>query len=190
MRRVPPLLSLRRRAVAPALVCALAVLPACTSTQDVLEPSALVANDAANPLPQAQFPMAQGGDGQAQVAAIRTDARIRFAPLVGATNEASAPLAARMSARATARGIGLVGAEDGSATHIMKGYFSAIADKGETTIIYVWDVLDPEGNRLHRFQGQARSPGQGWASVTPQTMEAIADQTVDQLASWLVTRQG
>lgn len=177
---------LQRYLGVPAVLCLLAVLPACTSAQNVLEPSALLANDAANPLPQAQFPMASAGE--TQVAAIQTSARVRFAPLVGATADASTPLAARISSRAAARGIGLVGAEDSSATHIMKGYFSAIAENGETTIIYVWDVLDPSGNRLHRFQGQARSPGQGWASVTPQTMEAIADQSVDQLANWLVTR--
>jgi len=178
----------RHDARLPAALCVLAVLSACTSAQNVLEPSALLANDAANPLPQAQFPMASNGDGQ--VAAIQTTAKVRFAPLVGATADASTPLAARLSSRAAARGIGLVGADDSTATHIMKGYFSAIAENGETTIIYVWDVLDPSGNRLHRFQGQARSPGQGWASVTPQTMEAIADQSVDQLASWLVTRPG
>ncbi len=188
MRCLSPLQPSRRRACVPAALCVLAVLSACTSAQNVLEPSALVANDAANPLPQAQFPMASVGD--TQVAAIQTSAKVRFAPLVGATGDASTPLAARISTRASARGIGLVGAEDGSATHIMKGYFSAIAENGETTIIYVWDVLDPSGNRLHRFQGQARSPGQGWGSVTPQTMEAIADQTVDQLANWLVTRPG
>jgi len=54
-------------------------------------------------------------------------------------------------------------------------------------VIYVWDVLDPAGNRLHRIQGQqgASGKGEGWAAVPPATMQAIADQTVDQLMIWL-----
>src|SRR5690606_28311220 len=112
---------------------------------------------------------------------------------VGAPSAASEPLAARLASRANARGITLVSAQGPSATYVMKGYFSAIADPSETTVIYVWDVVDGAGNRVHRIQGQAKTPGKsadGWSSVEPQTMEAIADQTVDQLASWLVSRPG
>lgn len=75
----------------------------------------------------------------------------------------------------------------------MKGYFSAIADGGKTTVIYVWDVLDPSGNRLHRIQGQQAAPGgqgDGWSSVTSATMEAVADSTISQLSAWLAQRQG
>src|SRR5690606_23704109 len=123
---------------------------------------------------------------------IVTNARVRFAPVVGAPNSASAPLATRLNTRAGQRGIGLVGAEDTSATLVMKGYFSAISDAGETTVIYVWDVTDPAGTGVHRIQGQAKGPsGQdGWAGVQSSTMEAIADQTVDQLALWLSSGQG
>lgn len=166
----------------------------CTSAQDALEPSALLGNGTA---PQPEFPMAapmdQPGQTQTQVTAVVTDARIQVAPVIGAPAQASTPLAARLASRATARGITLVGAQGTSATYVMKGYFSAIAEPKETTVIYVWDVVDGSGNRVHRIQGQARTPGQsvdGWSSVQPQTMEAIADQTVDQLASWLVSRAG
>jgi hypothetical protein len=74
----------------------------------------------------------------------------------------------------------------------MKGYFSALTDNGQTTVIYVWDVLDAAGNRLHRIEGQQKVPpgsGQGFAAVTDDTMRAIADQTIDQLVSWLATRK-
>lgn len=199
MRRLPPQAA-RLPALSALLLGAAIVLPACTSTQDVLEPSALVGDGAANPLPQAEFPLSEttaeepaaAQQPQAPVAAITTSARVQFAPVVGATAEASTPLAARLAARARDRGIGLVGAGDGGATHILKGYFSAISDDGETTVIYVWDVMDPAGTRIHRIQGQAKSAagGDGWSSVQSATMEAIADQTVDQLAAWLVSRQG
>lgn len=189
---------MRQKALSAILLGASVALSACTSTQDVLEPSALVGTDTPAP-PQSEFPIAQpASPAQPQqqapaVAAISTNARVQFAPVVGATGEASTPLAARLSARAGARGIALVGAGEGSATHVMRGYFSAISDGGQTTVIYVWDVLDPAGTRVHRIQGQASSPsrgGEGWSSVAPATMETIADRTVDELAAWLVSRPG
>ena len=179
----------------PAMLAALA-LAACTSTPGVLEPSALQPSKDAAVAPASQFPLAAPASPAGTVTAaapVPTDARVRFAPVVGAPGTASAPLATRLNARATQRGIGLVGPEDGSATHVMKGYFSAISDDGETTVIYVWDVMDPAGTRVHRIQGQAKAPtgsADGWNGVQPGTMEAIADQTVDQLAAWLSTGQG
>ena len=176
------------------------VLSACTSTQDVLEPSALLSADTPTLPPQTDAPSVEPAPPAAQpapaqqtdVAAISTDARVQFAPVVGATSQASTPLAARLTARATQRGITLVQAGDGSATLVMKGYFSTIADDGRTTVIYVWDVVDPAGTRIHRIQGQATSAtrGDGWSSVDAATMESIADRTVDELANWLVSRPG
>lgn len=189
---------LTRQTVAAALLGSLVALAGCTSTQDVLQPSALAPQENGQPAPSA-FPLPDATAPQAQesaattaaVAPITTDARVQFAPVVGATAQASDPLSARLSSRAQQRGITLVAAGDSSATHIMKGYFSAIADGGETTVIYVWDVLDPAGNRVHRIQGRASaSGGGGWAAVKPATMEAIANQTVDQLAAWLASRAG
>jgi len=182
-----------------ALAAALA-LAGCTSTQDVLEPSALVdEGTAAATLPAATFPDSLGAAGTPQpdaaptLAAAARNARIQFAPVVGAPGEASAPLAARLSARAGERGISLAGSGESGATHVLKGYFSAISDNNsQTTVIYVWDVIDSAGNRVHRIQGQARSTsrGDGWEAVQAATMESIADQTVDQLIGWLAARQG
>jgi hypothetical protein len=173
----------RVRVVAIAMLLAVS---ACTSTPDVLEPSALIGQGDADTTPPANFPETAGPD---QSAAVAGTARIQFAPVVGAPGTAAAPLSARLSARAGERGVALLGAGQDGATHVLKGYFSAIADGGETTVIYVWDVMDPAGNRVHRMQGQARSSsrGGGWEAVEPATMEAIADQTVDQLVVWLAS---
>ena len=101
--------------------------------------------------------MPQGDGGP--VAAISTPSRIQFAPIVGSTVEAATPLTQELAKRARERGIGIAGSGGTGATHILKGYFSAMSEGGSTTVIYVWDVLDPAGNRLHRIQGQAKADG-------------------------------
>lgn len=180
-------------------LAALLVVSACTgSSMDAsgLEPlgreQAASVNVATPAEGGASLPATPAASGP--VTAIRTSAKVQFAPAVGAPTESVNPLAARLTARAAQRGIGLAAAGDATATHVMRGYFSAFTEQSETTVVYVWDVLDPGGNRLHRIQGQQKVPagaqGSGWSSVTPQAMEAIADRTVDDLATWLASRAG
>lgn len=178
----------RRLAMGVMLLVASSVA-ACT-TSDVLEPSAMTGSTTTTGLPPA--PAATGQSGP--VAAIGSNERIQVAPIVGSTVEAVTPLTERLALKAKERGIRLAGSSDSSVTHVLKGYFSAITEGRQTTVIYVWDVLDPAGNRLHRIQGQqkvaAAAGRDGWASVPAETMQAIADQTVDQLTQWLSTRSG
>ncbi len=114
------------------------------------------------------------------------DVRLDFAPVVGAGKEALTALAARLAVRAGERGVPL--AENGGATHVVRGYFSATTTGRNTTVGYVWDVSSPDGQRLHRIQGQqttAARGGEGWDAVDDATMETIADRTIDELALWL-----
>jgi hypothetical protein len=122
-------------------------------------------------------------------AAVLMPWRIQFAPIVGSPPEAVTPLTQRLAERARQRGIGLAG-QGGDATHMLKGYFSAISEGRSTTVIFVWDVLDRSGNRLHRIQGQAKADGkgEGWPAVAPATMQGIADRTIDDFAQWLSIR--
>lgn len=181
-------------AAAPAILIALA---GCQSTQDVLEPSALVGDDSsagATPGEGAAQPPQPAGTspGTPPQAAVATQARVQFPPVIGAPDAAATPLNARLSARARDRGIGVAAIGDRTATLVMRGYFSTILEDGVTTVIYVWDVVDPGGTRVHRIQGQtrARGMGMGWDGVDGPTMEAVADQTIDQLATWLSGRTG
>ncbi|NMG40229.1 hypothetical protein GRZ55_13345 [Chelativorans sp. ZYF759] len=157
------------------LACLL--LAACTSTDAVLQPSALTTTE--------QPPAVQ-------TASLGADFRLGFDPVVGATGEATQPLSARLSSLAADNGIPLA-TPGGAATLSMKGYFSAISENGITTVIYVWDVVDGTGTRLHRIQGQKQATGgssEGWSGVGADTMEAIADETMNQLVTWLASRQG
>jgi hypothetical protein len=187
---------MRRLPLLAVSLLAAAALSACTSTQDVLEPSAIAAQPPAQgdaaPL-QPATPGASTAPTPAQSAAVAANARIQFAPIVGTSVEAATTLSQRLSTRARERGIVLARSNDPATTHVLKGYFTPLAEGKETTVIYVWDVYDPAGNRVHRITGQQKAPsggGDGWSSVSSSTMQTIADATIDQLITWLSARTG
>jgi hypothetical protein len=185
-------------------IAASLLLVACNSqstAQDTLDPNAITAPDATTATPGAAvMPNGTPGQGGAtpgttatQSAGIASNARIHFAPIVGTSVDAASSLSGRLLSRARERGIQTVGDADPVTTHLLKGYFTPLVEGKETTVIYVWDVYDPSGNRVHRISGQQKAAsrgGEGWAAVPPATMQAIADATVEQLASWLAARSG
>ncbi|PSJ60587.1 hypothetical protein [Kumtagia ephedrae] len=192
-----------RKPLLAGAVMAMAVLAACSSTQDVLEPSAITppaqgstSSTAPDPSQSAAAPAAASSTPAPPTgpsAALVANARIQFAPIVGTSVEAATALSERLASRARERGMRLTGSADTSTTHMLKGYFTPLVEGKETTVIYVWDVYDPTGNRIHRISGQqkaASADGDGWASVPSTAMQAIADQTIDQLANWLAGASG
>lgn len=186
-------------------ICLVSIVLAagCTSTESTLDPAAIAPAEKPDTLPPAMTTTgAAAVPAPAQPApppptvenaALVASARVHFAPIVGATVSAVGPLNQRISDRARERGLRLVPSGDAGTTHIVKGYFSAINEGKESSVIFVWDVVDPSGNRVHRIQGQERAPGtggEGWAGVAPQTMEAVANRTIDELIGWLGSRSG
>lgn len=132
----------------------------------------------------------------AQSAAIAPNAEagtIRFLPIIGAPVAAVTSLSKQLGADARASGLTIKSSSDPSSKHILKGYFSALSDNGKTTVIYIWDVLDGSGNRLHRIQGQDSVDGTAadpWSIVPPQTMQAIATKSIDAYLSWARANAG
>ncbi|RUU42396.1 hypothetical protein EOC93_18845 [Mesorhizobium sp. M6A.T.Ce.TU.002.03.1.1] len=200
---------MRRSHVTTVSLLAALALAACTNAKDVLEPSAIAPQStqavpatgtAAAPQPSATAqPSAPAQPATTTVppaksAAVIARTRLQVAPIVGASVEAATPLTAELQTRAKQRGIILAGSAGQTPTHVLKGYFSTMSEGKDTTVIYVWDVYDPAGNRLHRINGQQKAPsvngGEGWAAVAPETMQAIADQTIDQFATWLGGQAG
>lgn len=141
---------------------------------------------------------AETSGGAEEVAALpRTDAQagetIRFLPIIGAPVEAVTPLSKRLGAEARSNGLTIRSASDNSAKYILKGYFSAVNDNGKTTVVYVWDVLDGGGARLHRIQGQETIAGTAsdpWAAVPAGTMEGIARKTIREYLDWRGSLRG
>ena len=186
--------------------CALAMLIAgCNSTEQTLQPipgePASQANTD-NTAPVDAFPGAQPqAPGSVSAAATpgspastqaslpdgQVRGRIRFMPVIGAPVNAVTPLSRQLAVEARNRGLAIVSASDPGGEHVLKGYFSADNFGGQTTVFYVWDVLDPAGNRLHRIQGQeatAGGAGDPWASVPADVMERIAARSIAEYAAW------
>ncbi len=164
--------------------------PAGPRSQNLVFPDVSPSVPAAQTVAPAQSQVAPAAQGVAAGAV-----RMRFAPMIGAPVGNVTPLSRRLSERAKEQAITLVASTDLTATHVLKGYFSILQESTGNTVIYVFDVLDPSGNRLHRIQGQetvsatvpAVAGGDAWATVQSPTMETIADKTMADFKQWLAT---
>ncbi len=117
-------------------------------------------------------------------------AAIRFLPIIGAPVEAVTPLSRQLAIAARSSGVRIRPSGDTGTKHILKGYFSALSDDGKVTVVYVWDVLDSSGARLHRMQGQETLSAQGtdpWAAIPASVMQSIADKTISGYLDWRQT---
>lgn len=112
---------------------------------------------------------------------------IRFLPIIGAPLQAVTPLSRQLGNAARSSGLQIKGSSDLSAEHVLKGYLSAYNDGGNITVVYVWDILDNAGARLHRIQGQEKVKARGadtWGSVPPEVMERIGEATIAEYLRW------
>jgi hypothetical protein len=118
---------------------------------------------------------------------------VRFLPIIGAPVQAVTPLSRQLGAEARSHGLAIKSSNDTSSDYILKGYLSAFTDEGKVTVVYVWDVLDNNGARLHRIQGQETVPTAAqdpWAGVPASVMQQIASKTIAEFSSWRQTRGG
>lgn len=166
----------------------IAALAACNSTDSTLGIEGATGQQAEVPAtPGATTPAAPQA-ATPQTAAVAGTIRMRFAPIIGAPVEKVTSLSRRISARAKEQNVAIVASTDMTATHVIKGYFSVLGEGSNTTVIYVFDILDPSGNRLHRIQGQESVTGSNaadpWAAVPGTTLEAIADKAMAEFAVW------
>ncbi len=139
------------------------------------------------PVARQQQPQPSGAQQTASLGVSGAAGSIRFLPIIGAPVQAVTPLSRQLGAEARAKGLTIRPSTDTSAENILKGYLSAFEDGGKVTIVYVWDVLDANGARLHRLQGQetvASRGGDPWAAVSDSVMQKIAARTLDDYQSW------
>mgnify|MGYP003444778797 FL=1 len=187
-----------RYAFAFALMAALA---GCNSTDSTLgvegasgqQDSAVSGSGSALPAPATPGATAPAVTTAPQVAALPAgDVRMRFAPIIGAPVEKVTSLSRRFSMRAKEQKVTIVGSTDQTATHVFKGYFSVLSEGSNSTVVYVFDILDPGGSRLHRIQGQEVVTGSNstdaWAAIPATTLEKIADKAMAEFSAWRATQ--
>ena len=88
---------------------------------------------------------------------------------------------------AATRDVVLVPTTDTTATYRVEGYISAIGDVNRVILVYVWDVFDASGSRIHRFSGEEPTQSGAvdpWTAVKLNMIEDAARETIDALADW------
>ena len=143
--------------------------------------------------PPAQTPQQQTTPVQVpvQAASAGNGPAIRFLPIIGAPVASVTPLSKQLGNEAKARGLTIKSTTDPGTEHILKGYLNALTDGDKTVVVYVWDVLDSNGARLHRIQGQGSLPkvaDDPWSVVPDVLMEKIATRTMDEYMAWRQTQ--
>jgi hypothetical protein len=84
-------------------------------------------------------------------------ARVYFAPVVGVSVDKAEPLSKRLGPVGSANGVASfppMPAESPTRSRATSPPFPKTA----TTVIHVWDVITPSGQRVHRIQGQETVP--------------------------------
>jgi hypothetical protein len=119
---------------------------------------------------------------------------IAFESIDGPPPEVFRKLVATLNDEASARRIAVV-SRSASASYRVRGYVSALVERGQTTFAWVWDVYDSEKRRTLRISGQepaaagrrrdARSTANAWTAADDQVLRRIASNGMDQLAGFL-----
>jgi hypothetical protein len=115
------------------------------------------------------------------------DARFAFVEIAGAPSTHVIEFSRALTTEAEARHLTIVPEGDPSATYQVKGYLSAIGDRGGTLLVYVWDVTDASGRRLHRVTGQEPAGGSStdpWRGIDGDAVRTVAARTIDDLIAW------
>ena len=147
-----------------------------------LTETALLSDPATNPTGNILDNQLQSGDGEPVI----------FLPLEGVPTRASSSLSRSLQQSASTRGIALQ-RRAGNAQYQLKGYFSALNDGSGTLLVYVWDVLDSSGKRVHRINGQERNSNNRadpWLAINEDDLARVAETTAQALQTWVETKRG
>ncbi len=114
--------------------------------------------------------------------------KIAFSPVTGAPSEPVSKINVAIRQEAAKRNITIVQQGDPTADYTVQGYLSAVGGTSGTVFVFVWDISDRNGSRVHRVSGQESSTKGApdpWAAVDDATLNLVALRTVDSIAAWL-----
>jgi len=126
---------------------------------------------------------------QVKSAPIKGDeAKFSIVEINGAPTVKRMALSRALEREAVGRKINLVPEGDPSATYLVKGYLSAITDLAGGSLVFVWDIADTSGKRLHRITGREATGGGSfdpWSKISDEALGHAAQSTIDDLAVWI-----
>lgn len=123
-----------------------------------------------------------------QVASLDTSKAITFLPFEGAPQSKASSLTSLLNSSAQSNGLAILPPTRTGAKYRVKGYFSALNDGNGTLLVYVWDVVDGTGKRLHRINGRERSgtsKTDPWQAISDAEIERVAKDTTSRLKTWV-----
>ena len=96
-----------------------------------------------------------------------------------------------LKAKAPTRQLKFVAANESTADYRLKAYLSAVGDYSGGLVLYVVDVFDNNGTRLHRISGQINAGGtlsDTWEVFTgTDVVVKAAQEVIDALGNWAHT---
>lgn len=128
-------------------------------------------------------------DGRANLAgANASGSTLAFESIDGPPPEVFRKLIANLNDEAGARQIAVV-SRNGAATYRVRGYVSALAERGKTTFAWVWDIYDTDKRRTLRIAGEApATAGRGrdaWSGADEQVLRRMARDGMERIAGLL-----
>lgn len=103
----------------------------------------------------------------------------------GAPPSVTSTLTAAFQSTASGRGLR---ASENTQAYGFRGFFSVVGSSAGTLLIYVWDVSDPDGNRVTRISGQINSPAVAadpWQVVEASMVLQAVSETFDTFEAWV-----
>jgi len=152
-----------------ALCCAIAIMAGCTTSR---------------------FEQTPPGGSASVAAPVRGEAaKFAFAPIEGVPVSILQAMSNALNQQAVANRVNVVPATDPAAVYTVRGYLSAVAEGPNAKLVYVWDVTDRQGTRLHRVTGQeiggAYRNNDPWTGVGMTNINEAARKTMESLAAWV-----
>ena len=121
-------------------------------------------------------------------ASLGSSTAVTFLPVQGAPQDKVTLLSRALRTSAQSYQLSLLPTTQQGSEYQVKGYFSALSDGSGTLLVYIWDVLDKSGKRLHRINGQERAGSikpDPWQAITDVELGRVADTTAARLKSWV-----
>jgi hypothetical protein len=116
-------------------------------------------------------------------------ASVAFDSIDGPPQDQFYKLVQDLNDEAQARRLAVMSREH-TATYRVRGYLAAETEKGKTSITWVWDVFDADGNRALRISGAEPAAGKhrdAWAAADDAVLHRIAGASMNQLATFLTS---